>query len=288
MKKKEDTQTLKTFPQALMEALPYIRNFRGTTFVIKYGGAAMKDEALKNSFAQEIVLLQQVGIRTVLVHGGGDETSEAMKQRNLTPKKVDGKRVTDIETMSVVREVLGGRVNQDIVQLLMSHGGEACGTSGLTMDIIRVVPCQNAAMLRYVGDVESINVENLLYLLDRFIPVIAPLGVGPEGAFYNINADDAASAIASALKAKKLIYLSDVDGILDKDKTRIATVSEKMVAAMIQDGIISSGMIPKTLSGIRALKSGVEAVHMINGGVLHSLILEIFTDRGVGTKLTLL
>ncbi|MEI6650144.1 MAG: acetylglutamate kinase [Candidatus Moraniibacteriota bacterium] len=287
MPDKQTESFLKTVPEALLEALPYIHKFSGATFVIKYGGAAIKQNGLRSSFAKELVLLQKVGIRTVLVHGGGDAISEATEQRNLKPKKIDGKRVTTKEIMDIVREVLGGRVNQDIVQLLISNGGKACGVSGLSMDLIHVVPCQNAALLGYVGDVESINVENLLYLLERFIPVIAPLGIGPDGALYNINADDAASAIATALKAEKLIYMSDVDGILDSEKTTIQAVSEKMASTMIQEGVIKSGMIPKTLSGIQALKKGVGAVHMINGN-LHSLLLEIFTDRGVGTKLTLL
>lgn len=192
----------KTVPEALLEALPYLFRFNGKTFVIKYGGAAMTERDLQDSFAQQVVLLHKVGIKIVVVHGGGNETSHAMRERNLEPTFIHGKRITDVPAMRVVREVLGGRVNQDISRLIMEHGGEAIGISGLTLDLIRAVPNGNSGELGFVGDVSAVHADNIRFLLERFIPVIAPLGIGPEGHPYNINADDAASAIAIALEAE--------------------------------------------------------------------------------------
>lgn len=272
-------------PGILLEALPYIHKFKKRIFVVKYGGAAMTEEPLKQSFAREIVLLRMVGIKVLIVHGGGEHINEAMRQRGMEPRKVGGRRQTDLPTMTVVREVLGGRINQDIVQLLQAHSGKAIGINGLSMDLFRTAPCQHAAELGYVGDVESVNAGNLRYLLKKFIPVIAPLGIGPDGAYHNINADDAASSISVALQAEKLIYMSDVDGILDREGKTIQTVSKKTAAAMMQTGEIHSGMVPKIHSGLRAMQGGVD-VHMINGKRPHSLLLEIFTDEGIGTKLT--
>jgi acetylglutamate kinase len=270
--------------QVLIEALPYIRKFEGKTFVIKYGGSAMKDDKLKNSFAQNVTLLRKVGINVVLVHGGGDAITRTAEKMGLSSRFHHGKRVTDIEMISVVQMTLAGKVNQDIVRLISEHGGKAVGVTGLDADTIKAIPCQNADKLGLVGDVESINTLYIdLLCRAGLIPVIAPIGYDEDGSIYNINADDAASSIAIALKAEKLIYVSDVEGIHVGERI-LKTICKAEAADFIEQGIISGGMIPKVLSAFKTLDGGVGKIHLIDGKFTHSLLLEIFTPEGVGTQ----
>jgi acetylglutamate kinase len=270
--------------QVLIEALPYIRKFEGKTFVIKYGGAAMKEDSLKNSFAQNVTLLRKVGIRIVIVHGGGDAITKTAEKLGLSSRFLHGRRVTDKEMITVIQMTLAGKVNQDIVQLISGHGGKAVGVSGLDADTVKALPHPNAETLGLVGEVEQIN-TSYIDLLCRagLIPVIAPIGFDDDGNIYNINADDAASSIAIALKAEKLIYISDVAGIHVGEKI-LKTISKSEAADFIEQGIISGGMIPKVLSAFKTLDSGVRKVHLIDGKAPHSLLLEIFTHEGVGTQ----
>ena len=270
--------------QVLIEALPYIRKFEGKTFVIKYGGAAMKDEVLKNTFAENVTLLRKVGINVVIVHGGGDAITKTSEKMGLQTTFVHGKRVTDIETIAVVQMTLAGKVNQDIVQLINEDGGNAVGVSGLDADTIRAVPSPKAEMLGLVGDVAEINTKYIDLLCNAgLIPVIAPIGFDLESNIYNINADDAAAAIAVSLKAEKLIYVSDVEGVRVGNRF-LKTVCKADAADFIEKGIITGGMIPKVVSAYQTLDGGVGKVHLIDGKQLHSLLLEIFTDEGVGTQ----
>jgi acetylglutamate kinase len=270
--------------QVLIEALPYIREFEGKTFVIKYGGAAMKDEVLKNTFAENVTLLRKVGINVVIVHGGGDAITKTSERMGLETTFVHGKRVTDRQTIEVVQMTLAGKVNQDIVQLINEDGGNAVGVSGLDADTIRAVPSPKAATLGLVGEVAEISTKYIDLLCNAgLIPVIAPIGFDLEGNIYNINADDAAAAIAVALKAEKLIYVSDVEGVRVGDRF-LKTVCKSDAADFIEKGIISGGMIPKVVSAYLTLDGGVGKVHLIDGKQLHSILLEIFTDEGVGTQ----
>jgi len=268
----------------LIEALPYIRKFEGKTFVIKYGGSAMKDACLKNTFAQNVTLLRKVGINIVLVHGGGDAITKTAEKLGLQSRFFHGRRVTDKEMISIIQMTLAGKVNQDIVQLISQHGGKAVGVTGLDADTIKSVPCQNADKLGLVGEVATIN-TSYINLLCRagLIPVIAPIGFDDNGNIYNINADDAASSIAIALKAEKLIYASDVEGIHVGERI-LKTICKAEAADFIEQGIISGGMIPKVLSAFKTLDTGVGKVHLIDGKSTHSLLLEIFTHEGVGTQ----
>ncbi|HWR00959.1 MAG TPA: acetylglutamate kinase [Chlorobaculum sp.] len=270
--------------QVLIEALPYIRKFEGKTFVIKYGGAAMKEEGLRNSFAQNVTLLRKVGINVVIVHGGGDAITKTSARLGLETTFVHGRRVTDRETIEVIQMTLAGKVNQDIVRLISDHGGKAVGVSGLDADTISAVPSPNAAQLGLVGVVTEINTAYIDLLCNAgLIPVIAPMGFDGEGNIYNINADDAASSIALALKAEKLIYVSDVEGIR-VGECILKTLCKYDAADFIEKGIISGGMIPKVLSAYLTLDGGVRKVHLIDGRQSHSILLEIFTDEGVGTQ----
>ena len=273
-----------TIGQVLIEALPYIRKFEDKTFVIKYGGSAMKDEMLKDAFAQNITLLRKVGINVVLVHGGGDAITKTAEKLGVTTQFVHGKRVTDREMISIVQMTLAGKVNQDIVRLISEHGAKAVGVSGLDANTIKVVPCRETACLGLVGEITKINTNYLDLLCHaRLIPVIAPIGFDEEGNVYNINADDAASALAIALKAEKLIYVSDVAGVYH-GKTMLKSVCKAEAADLIEGGVISGGMIPKALSAYKTLDGGVHKIHLIDGRLIHSLLLEIFTDQGVGTQ----
>jgi acetylglutamate kinase len=273
--------------QVLIEALPYIRQFEGKTFVIKYGGAAMIDDELKDSFARNVTLLRKVGINVVLVHGGGNAITKAADSMGLRTTFVHGKRVTDNEMIEVVQMTLAGKVNQDIVRLISEHGAKAVGVSGLDANTIKAVPCPEAGQLGLVGEVKKVNTTYLDLLCQaRLIPVIAPIGFDEEGNIYNINADDAASAIAIALKAEKLIYVSDVEGVHCGDRI-LKSVCKSEAADLIEQGIISGGMIPKSLSAYRTLDAGVHKVHLIDGRLVHSLLLEIFTNAGVGTQFVL-
>ncbi len=282
----------------LVEALPYIKNFSGKTFVIKYGGAAQIDEALKNAFAQDIVLLNFIGVHPVVVHGGGPKISAMMKKLGKEPKFINGQRVTDQETMEIVEMVLGGLINKEIVSLINSHGGKAIGLTGKDGPLIRAVKkggkgkktsgrSEKAveADLGLVGDVTEVNKDILLNLQrEDLITVISPIGAGPGGEALNINADSAASAVASALQAEKLILLTDVPGIMETGKT-ISTLNGKRAQELIKKGIVSGGMIPKTQACLEALRAGVGKTHILDGRVPHCLLLEIFTNEGVGTEI---
>lgn len=282
--------------QVLIDSLPYIRNFYGKTFVIKYGGAAQVEDALKNSFAQDVVLLNFIGIRPVIVHGGGPKISETMKKMGKEPTFIHGQRVTDKETMDIVEMVLGDLVNKEIVALINGHGGKAAGLSGKDGGLIKAKKklIKKAAEtgeeetidIGLVGEVESVDPAILDSLQrDGFIPVISPIGVGKAGETFNINADYVASSVASSLKAEKLILLTDVPGIKDKKGNVISTVTKKDVKKIIDDGTVSGGMLPKVQACTRALDSGVKKTHIVDGRVTHCLLLEIFTKEGIGTEI---
>jgi acetylglutamate kinase len=280
----------------LIESLPYIRNFYGKTFVIKYGGAAQIEDALKDSFAQDVVLLNFVGIKTVIVHGGGPKISRTMKQMGKEPAFVQGQRITDKETMDIVEMVLGGLINKEIVALINNHGGRAIGLSGKDAGLIKAKKkiikksaesgIEEIIDIGMVGEVESVAPEILTSLdKDSFIPVIAPIGVGIKGEAFNINADYVASALASALKAEKLMLLTDVEGIKDKSGNTISTVRKKDVKKLIDNGTVSGGMLPKVQACVKAIESGVGKTHIIDGRIPHCLLLEIFTKEGIGTEI---
>jgi acetylglutamate kinase len=282
----------------LIEALPYIRRFYGMTIVIKYGGHAMVDEDLKTAFAEDIVLLKFIGINPVVVHGGGPQISQVMDRMGIRPRFVRGMRMTDQETMDVVEMVLGGKVNKAIVTRINRQGGKAVGLSGKDGDLIR------ARKLRIVhradenappeiidpgmvGEVTQVNPDIIDTLTARgFIPVIAPVGVGEAGETYNINADLVAASIAGALSAGRLILLTDVDGVSDPEGTLISSIDADRIGRMITDGSVSGGMIPKLEHALTALEQGVGKTHIINGKKRHALLLELFTDKGIGTEVT--
>ncbi|HSW62797.1 MAG TPA: acetylglutamate kinase [Dissulfurispiraceae bacterium] len=279
----------------LIESLPFIRNFYGRTFVIKYGGAAQVDEALKNSFAEDVVLLSYIGIRTVIVHGGGPKISETMKRMGKEPTFVQGLRVTDKETMDIVEMVLGGLVNKEIVTLINRHGGKAVGLSGKDANLIQAKKKllkkkfqgdEEVLDLGFVGEVEKVNPGILSTLeKDGFIPVISPIGVRRTGESLNINADYVASAVACALKAEKLILLTDVPGIRDAESKVLSTLNKLDIQELINEGVIAGGMLPKVQSCMRALDAGVGKTHIVDGRISHCLLLEIFTKEGIGTEI---
>ena len=283
--------------EILVDALPYITKFSGKTFVIKYGGAAQTKEELKDSFAKDVVMLNYIGIRTVIVHGGGPKISATMEKMGKKPEFVHGQRVTDQETMDIVEMVLGGLINKEIVSLVTRHGGKAVGLSGKDGGLIKarkktiktVTPETGVSEiidLGLVGEVTCIEPE-IIDSLDKagFIPVIAPIGVGPHGETLNINADFVAAAIASALKAEKLILLTDVPGLLDKKGNILSTLKKGHIAKLIKDGTISGGMLPKVQSCLNVLESGVGKTHIVDGRIPHCLLLEIFTKEGIGTEI---
>ena len=280
----------------LIEALPYIRAFSGKTVVIKYGGKAMTEERLKNSFAQDVVLMKYIGINPVIVHGGGPQINEMMKRLGLEPKFVKGVRVTDAQTMEIVEMVLGGVINKEIVALINRHGGRAVGLTGKDGGLIRAKKVKGAedssegdepVDMGLVGEVEEINPQVILNLdQDRFIPVIAPVGADEAGRTYNINADWVAAAVASSLRAEKLLLLTDVKGILDEEGRLLPTLAKKEAARLMKQGIIKEGMLPKVKAALTAVEGGVNKAHIIDGRVPHALLLEIFTDKGIGTEIT--
>jgi len=281
--------------EVLMETLPYFRRFYGKTFVIKYGGHAMVDEELKENFAQDIVLLKYVGINPVIVHGGGPQIDQMLDKLGITSRYVRGMRVTDQETMDIVEMVLVGKVNKGIVNLINQHGGMAVGLSGKDGGLIlarkmNVTVSDNGKTpeiidIGMVGEIVGINPLIIDSLDDnKFIPVIAPVGVGLEGETYNINADLVAGEVAEALHAEKLILMTDVEGVKDKKGDLLGTLTEKQARKMIQDGVVGAGMIPKVECCIEALKGGVGKTHIIDGRVKHAVLLEIFTKEGVGTE----
>lgn len=280
----------------LIESLPFIRSFYGKTFVIKYGGAAQTDDVLKDSFARDVALLNFIGIRPVIVHGGGPRISETMKKMGKEPTFVQGQRVTDKETMDIVEMVLGGLINKEIVALINSHGGKAVGLSGKDGGLIKAKKKllrksvqrgkREAIDIGLVGEVETVDPSILNSLeKDGFIPVISPIGAGSGGETFNINADYVASSLASALRAEKLILLTDVQGISDKKGSVITTLRKKDVKKLMDEGTVSGGMIPKVQACIQALDSGVSKTHIVDGRVAHCLLLEIFTKEGIGTEI---
>ncbi len=281
----------------LISALPYFRHFYGKIVVIKYGGHAMVDKELKKSFAQDIVLMKYVGIKPIIVHGGGPQINQVMEKMGLKPTFIEGQRVTDEETMNVVEMVLVGTVNKDIVSLINLAGGKAVGLSGRDGNLIEV---EKMTVYKYtgedrppeiidigrVGKVKKVNPGILYTLIEKdFIPIIAPVGVGPDGSAYNVNADLVAGAIAGALEAEKLIYLTDVEGLKDAEKNLISTLYLEEIEPLLERGIAKGGMIPKLKSARKALLAGVKKVHIIDGRIPHSLIIELFTDEGLGTQI---
>lgn len=282
----------------LLEALPYLREFAGKTIVIKYGGAAMVQDELKASFARDIVLMKFIGIDPVIVHGGGPQINKTLERMGVKSRFVEGHRVTDEETINVVEMVLVGKVNKEIVALINSAGGRAVGLSGKDGRLIeaekKLISVPTAAENRpeiidigLVGKVTKINTD-ILETLDRgnFIPVIAPVGAGPNGETYNINADTVAGEVAAALKAEKLMLLTDTNGVWDADKKLIPSMNEKRIRELIASGVIAGGMLPKVDCCLRAIAGGVKKTHIIDGRVVHSVLLEIFTSQGVGTQIT--
>ncbi len=281
--------------EILMEALPYIQRFYGKTFVIKYGGNAMVDEELKTSFAQDIVLLKYVGINPVVVHGGGPQIDQTLKKMGIASRYIRGMRVTDPETVDIVEMVLVGKVNKEIVTLINRHGGMAVGLSGKDGDLIVarkmcVKVTSNGQTpetvdIGMVGEIIGIN-PLVINSLDenKFIPVIAPVGVGKQGETYNINADLVAGQIAEALGAEKLILLTDVEGVSDRNGGLLSTLKVSQARKLIQEGVVAEGMIPKVECCMDALRGGVGKTHIIDGRVKHAVLLEIFTKEGVGTE----
>ena len=284
--------------QVIARALPYIQRFAGKTVVVKYGGNAMVDERLKQSFARDIVLMKAVGINPVVVHGGGPQIGDLLERLSIKSEFVDGMRVTDDKTMDVVEMVLGGTINKEIVNLISSAGGRAFGVTGKDGQLIRakkmVVSHKTPEMLvpeiidiGHVGEVESINKSVIDMLVQGgFIPVIAPIGVGSDGTSYNINADLVAGKVAEVLKAEKLMLLTNVTGLQDRQGKVLTGLSVQHVDDLIADGTIFGGMLPKIKCALNAVKSGVPCAHIIDGRVDHAVMLELFTDEGVGTLIT--
>ncbi len=287
-----------TTAQVISRALPYIQRFAGKTVVVKYGGNAMVDESLKQSFAHDIVLMKAVGINPVVVHGGGPQIGELLERLSIKSEFVDGMRVTDSKTMDVVEMVLGATINKEIVNLIGNAGGRAFGVTGKDGQLIRakklVVSHQTPEMsvpeiidIGHVGEVESINKSVIDMLVQSgFIPVIAPIGVGKDGSSFNINADLVAGKVAEVLEAEKLILLTNVEGLQDKEGGILTGLTVDRVDDLIADGTIYGGMLPKIRCALDAVKSGVSCAHIIDGRVEHAVMLEIFTDEGVGTLIT--
>ncbi|MFA6180198.1 MAG: acetylglutamate kinase [Candidatus Methylopumilus sp.] len=278
--------------QTLSEALPYIKRFFDKTIVIKYGGNAMTDEHLKQCFAQDVVLLKLVGMNPVVVHGGGPQINEMLDKLGKKGVFIQGMRVTDEETMDIVEMVLGGQVNKEIVNLINRHGGKAVGLTGQDGNFIHaeklLMPNKDKPDemidIGQVGDITGID-PSIINFLDSgdFIPVIAPIGVGPDGETYNINADVVAGKLAEILGAEKLILLTNTPGVLDKSGTLLTGLTPKQIDDLVEDGTLSGGMLPKISSALDAARSGVKSVHIIDGRVEHALLLEVLTDEGVGT-----
>jgi acetylglutamate kinase len=281
-------KTLQQKAAILVEALPYLRQFRDKTVVIKYGGAAQVDEALKESFAQDIALLEHVGLLPIVVHGGGREITHLSERLGLPSEFVDGQRVTTPEVAEVAEMVLSGKVNGEIVTRINQHGAQAVGLSGKDGFLLRAERWRSEkADLGQVGRIVHVEVQTLRVLLENeIVPVIAPIGVGPTGETLNINADLAACEIAKAIQAEKLVFLSDVEGVVVAGK-RLSTVTTATAQRLIEQGKINGGMVPKVKAALDALGSGVRKVHLIDGRIPHSLLLEIFTQEGIGTQFLL-
>ncbi len=285
----------------LIEALPYIRNFAGKTIVIKYGGKAMVHENLKQGFAEDVVLLKYVGLNPVIVHGGGPQINSMLKQLGIEAKFLHGVRITDEQTLEVVEQVLGGKINKEIVSLLNQHGGKAVGLTGKDGQLFTTKPFNPKSLLhRYsgstealksgnyglVGEVQHVNKQLLQTLEDaNFIPVIAPIGVDKNWQTHNINADLVAGSLAAAIQAEKLLVLSDVKGIRDENNHHVPTLSRKDMEQMVKNQVISEGMLPKVHACLTAVHGGVQKAHIIDGRIPHAILLEIFTDKGIGTEI---
>jgi acetylglutamate kinase len=293
-----DFEQSKQFASVLTEALPYIQKFTGKTFVVKFGGNAMVDDQLKASFARDIVLMKLVGINLIVVHGGGPQIGKLLEELKIESHFVEGMRVTDSATMDVVEMVLGGTVNKEIVSLLNQNGGQAIGVTGKDGNLIRArkmtVTKKSPEMdapeiidIGHVGEVSAINVDMLKMLAEgNFIPVVAPIGVGADGQSYNINADLVAGKIAEVTEAEKLMLLTNVAGLQDKNGVVLTGLTTSRVDELIADGTIYGGMLPKIQCALSAVKSGVKSAHIIDGRVPHACLLEIFSDTGVGTLIT--
>ena len=283
--------------KVLTEALPYLQRFTRKTIVIKLGGSAMKDGALFDNFARDIVLMKLVGMNPIVVHGGGPQIGDLLTRLNIPTQFIDGLRVTDKQTMEVVEMVLGGTINKEIVSSINRSGGSAVGLTGKDGQLIKARPIQvdssnlksatgKQTDISYVGEVEQIDTAILNTILDsHFIPVIAPIGIGDDGKTYNINADIVAGKIAHILQASKYLILTDTQGILDADDKLIQSINAEGVRSLISRGVISKGMLPKVNSALEAVSSGVEHVQIINGTFDHSVLLELFTDEGIGTMI---
>jgi len=290
-----ENSTEKTIAHVLTEALPYINRFYGKTFVIKYGGNAMIDELLQSSFARDIVLMRRVGMNPIVVHGGGPQIGDLLKRLGKKSEFFQGMRVTDSETMDVVEMVLGGLVNKDIVALINQHGGKAVGLTGKDAQLIRarkMTFVQNDPNLTtpeiidigHVGEVVSFDITVIDVLIHGgFIPVIAPIGIGENGQSYNINADLVAGKLAEELKAEKLLSLTNTPGVLNKQGETMPTLEASTITSLIAEGIIDGGMLPKIRYALEAVQGGVHTAHIIDGRVEHAILLEIFTDKGIGT-----
>lgn len=295
----DDIRTSMERADILVEALPYIRRFYNKTVVIKYGGHAMVDEELKSNFARDLVLMKYIGINPVVVHGGGPQIGSLLKKLGKESKFVQGMRVTDEETMDIVEMVLVGKVNKEIVGLINRHGGRSVGLSGKDANLILAEKYYLSAEkvkdtppeiidIGLVGKVKTVNAELITTLMaDGIIPVIAPTGVGEGGETYNINADLVAGAVASALCAEKLILLTDVPGVLNRQKELIQTMDERTTRRMIEEGTIEGGMFPKVKCCLKALRGGVKKAHIVDGRLKHTILLEMFTDQGIGTEIVL-
>jgi acetylglutamate kinase len=282
--------------EVLLEALPYMRRFQGQTLVIKYGGAAMQEADLKQGFAQDITLLQFLGINPVVVHGGGPQIGRVLAQMDIPTRFVDGLRVTDARTMDVVEMVLAGKINKEIVNLINGAGARAVGLSGKDGRLLTARKLQyyrpredeppEIIDIGLVGEVTGVNADLIRTLQEQhFVPVLAPVGVGDGGETYNINADLVAGAVAQALEAAKLILLTDVPGVLDREGRLISSLNREGVLKLVEAGVIKGGMIPKTQCCLEAVSHGVGKAHIIDGRQLHAVILEIFTDHGIGTEI---
>jgi acetylglutamate kinase len=273
--------------ETLLEALPYIRQFHGRTIVIKYGGAAMRDEELREAFARDVVLLKYVGMNPVIVHGGGPEITDYMERLGMEVKFVEGLRVSDEQTVEVAKMVLLGKINSDILVRLNRHGQPAVGLGGEDGSLFEVRQVQHAEDVGFVGEIERVNVDVIHHIAEDYVPVIASVGTDREGASYNINADEAAGKVAAAMPAHRAIFLTDVDGWLgdpEDPESRVSTATADQVRASL-DGI-QGGMRPKLAACVEAISGGVEAAHIVDGRRPHTVLLELFTDAGIGTKIT--
>jgi acetylglutamate kinase len=273
--------------ETLLEALPYIREFHGRTIVIKYGGAAMREEELREAFARDVVLLKYVGMNPIIVHGGGPEITHYMERMGMEVKFVGGLRVSDAETVEVAKMVLLGKINSDILTRLNRHGQPAVGLGGEDGSLFEVRPVGHSADVGFVGEIDRVNVDVIQHIAEDYIPVIASVGTDREGASYNVNADEAAGKVAGAMKAHKAIFLTDVDGWLrdpGDPGSRISQATADEVRSALQE--VEGGMRPKLTACVDAINGGVDAAHIVDGRRPHTLLLELFTDAGIGTKIT--